>query len=143
MTSVRSPWNSYRQVALQTAAPGQIVLMLFEGAIRFLERAESGFQIEELAEANQTIHNNIHRTQEILHELNLALDITNGGELAQTLRGLYEYMDRLLIESNMRKSVDGVIEARRHLGELRNAWAQMLEGQANDPELAQFTVAAV
>ena len=43
MTSLRSPWNSYRQGALHTAAPGQLVLMLFEGAIRFLERAEGGF----------------------------------------------------------------------------------------------------
>ena len=43
--------------------------MLFEGAIRFLERAEGGFGIDDPAEANQAIHNNIQRTQEILHEL--------------------------------------------------------------------------
>jgi flagellar protein FliS len=130
MTSARSPWNSYRQVAMQTAAPGQIVLMLFEGAIRFLERAQTGFGLEDPADANQTIHNNIHRAQEVLHELNMALDVTNGGELAHTLRGLYEYMDRRLIESNLEKSVDGVIEARRHLGILRDAWAEMLRGQS-------------
>src|SRR5687767_4482013 len=129
MTSVRSPWNSYRQVALQTAAPGQIVLMLFEGAIRFLERAEGGFGMDDPAEANQTIHNNIQRTQEILHELNMALDLQNGGELAETLRGLYEYMDRRLLESNVQKKSDGIVEARRLLTTLRDAWAQMLQGQ--------------
>ena len=62
--------------------------MLFEGAIRSLERAEMGFGLEDPAESNETIHNNIHRTQEILHELNMALDVTNGGKLAETLRGL-------------------------------------------------------
>jgi flagellar protein FliS len=127
MISVRSPWNSYRQVATQTATPGQLVLMLFEGAIRFLDRAESGFALDDPAEANQTIHNNIQRTQDILHELNMALDIQGGGELAQTLRGLYEYMDRRLMECNLRKASDGLEECRRHLSTLRDAWAQMLQ----------------
>jgi flagellar secretion chaperone FliS len=127
---------------MQTAAPGQIVLMLFEGAIRFLERAESGFNLEDPAESNQTIHNNIQRTQEILHELNMALDLTNGGELAQTLRGLYEYMDRRLLESNMRKSTDGIIESRRHLCTLRDAWKQMLEGQGSPDPARSVMMAA-
>src|SRR4051794_6065378 len=125
MRAVRSPWNSYRQVALQTAAPGQIVLMLLEGAIRFLDRAEAGFGLEDPADANQTIHNNIQRAQDILHELNMALDLQNGGEIAQTLRGLYEYMDRRLLESNLHKKQDGLDEARRHLSRLKEAWAQM------------------
>jgi flagellar protein FliS len=64
----------------------------------------------------------------------MALDLTNGGELAQTLRALYEYLDRRLIESNMRKDVTGVLEAKRHLNTLRDAWAQMLQGQgAGEP----------
>ena len=103
--------------------------MLFEGAIRFLERAETGFVLEDPAEANETIHNNIQRAQEILHELNMALDVTNGGELAETLGSLYEYLDRRLIEANLRKESEGVIEAKRHLSTLREAWAQMLQGQ--------------
>ena len=115
--------------------------MLFEGAIRSLERAEMGFGLEDPAESNETIHNNIHRTQEILHELNMALDVTNGGKLAETLRGLYEYLDRRLVESNLRKSSEGVVEARRHLGVLREAWAQMLQGQT-DPRPSGSMMAA-
>lgn len=130
--SARSPWNSYRQVAMQTAAPGQIVLMLFEGAIRCLDRAEHGFGIDDPAEANQTIHNNIQRAQEIVHELNMALDLAQGGQLAETLRSLYEYMDRRLLESNVRKSADGLVEVRKHLGTLRSAWAEMLQGKSSD-----------
>src|SRR5688500_13762950 len=128
MSAVRCPWNSYRQVSLKTATPGQIVLMLFEGAIRSLERAEVGFELDDPAEANETIHNNIHRTQEILHELNMALDVTNGGNLAETLRGLYEYIDRRLIERNVKKSAEGVEEARRHVGVLRDARAPQERG---------------
>jgi flagellar secretion chaperone FliS len=129
---------------MQTAAPGQIVLMLFEGAILFLDRAESGFSQEDPAEANQTIHNNIQRAQEILHELNVALDIQSGGELAHTLRGLYEYMDRRLLESNLTKTNDGLIESRRYLSTLRDAWSQMLKsGEKTDDVLASGLAAAV
>lgn len=127
---------------MQTAAPGQIVLMLFEGAIRFLERAESGFGIDDPAEANQAINNNIQRAQAILHELNMALDVTNGGELAHTLRGLYEYMDRRLLESNLSKTAEGVSESRQRLATLRDAWKQMLQGQgAPDPQRAVMAAA--
>ncbi len=113
---------------MQTAAPGQLVLMLLEGAIRFLDKAEHGFAIEDPAEANQTINNNIQRTQDILRELSMALDLQQGGELAKTLQALYEYMDRRLMESNVRKSPDGIKEARAHLNTLRGAWSEMLQG---------------
>ena len=56
-----NPWKSYRQVATQTASPGQLVLMLYEGAIRFLERARLGFAQEDPAEFNLTINNNGYR----------------------------------------------------------------------------------
>lgn len=116
--------------------------MLFEGAIRSLERAEVGFDLDDPAEANQTIHNNIHRTQEILHELNMALDTTNGGKLAETLRALYEYIDRRLMEANVQKTAAGIVEARRHLSVLREAWAQMLQGQPGAPDPAAPMLAA-
>jgi flagellar secretion chaperone FliS len=140
--SARSPWNSYRQVAMQTAAPGRVVLMLFEGAIRFLERAEQGFALEDPAEANQTIHNNIQRAQEIVHELNMALDLEQGGDLARTLRSLYEYMDRRLLESNLRKSLDGLVEVKKHLTSLRGAWDEMLRTRETAPENGMHPVLA-
>ena len=72
------PWKSYRQVATQTAPPGQLILMLFEGALRSLERARQGFEAPDPAEANMTIHNNVFRAQEIVRELDQALDMEQG-----------------------------------------------------------------
>ena len=54
-----NPWQSYRQVATQTATPGQLVLMLFDGAIRFLDRALAGFDLDDPAECNSTVSNNV------------------------------------------------------------------------------------
>ena len=132
---VRNPWTSYQKVAAQTATPGQLVLMLFEGALRFLDRAHDGFLLEDPAERNTTIHNNVQRTQDILHELNMALDLSQGGELALTLRALYEYMDRKLMESNVQKDARGIIEVRHRISVLRDAWAGMLQNPAGDGQL--------
>jgi flagellar protein FliS len=126
---VANPWKSYRQIATQTAPPGQLVLMLYEAAIRALEKALPGFVIEDPAESNTTIHNNLHRAQEIIRELNLALNLEQGGDCAATLRRLYEYFEKRLWESNLKKSRTGIEEVIRHLSVLRDAWATMLRNQ--------------
>jgi flagellar secretion chaperone FliS len=81
-----STWNSYRQVAMQTAGPGQLILMLFDGAIRFLEQAQRGFAFEDPIQFNQTINDNLLRAQAVISELNYSLNIQEGGELAATDR---------------------------------------------------------
>ena len=125
--------NSYRKIATLTAPPGQIVLMLYEGAIRSLERSLPGFDIKDPAEANMTIHNNLQRAQDIIRELNYALNMEAGGECAVTLRRLYEYFDRRLVESNLQKKSAGVQEIIQHVSELREAWATMLAQQGTPP----------
>lgn len=125
-----NPWASYRQVATQTASAAQLVLMLFDGAIRFLERASTGFGLEDPAESNQLISNNLLRAQAIIHELNVSLNVEQGGQFADTLRQLYNYFDRRLTHSNRTKTPDGIIEVIGRLTVLRDAWAQMLQNQA-------------
>jgi flagellar secretion chaperone FliS len=129
--NLANPWKSYRQVATQTASPGQLVLMLYDGAIRFLERSLTGFSIEDPAESNQTINNNVIRAQEIVNELNYSLDMEKGGEIAVQLRQLYVYFDRRLMESNIHKSPEGIREVIARLTTLRDAWSTMLANREN------------
>jgi len=108
--------------------------MLYEGAIRFLERAQAGFRLEDPVEFNTTINNNILRAQDIIRELDFSLNVEQGGELAIQLRRLYDYFDRVLLEANLRKDPTGVGEVIRRITDLRDAWATMLaqQGQATD-----------
>jgi flagellar protein FliS len=126
-------WKSYRQIATQTAPPGQLVLMLFDGALHSLERALAGFDYSDPREKNQTVHNNLQRAVNIIRQLNNSLNIEAGGKLAETLRNLYHYFDRRIVESNFRKQREGVDEVLVHLKKLRDAWAAMLanDGQAS------------
>ncbi|SPE62314.1 Flagellar protein FliS [Verrucomicrobia bacterium] len=126
MLTSENPLSSYQKIATQTASPGQLVLMLYDGAIRFLERALSAFQSTDPLEFNQTINNNVIRAQEIINHLNDSLNLDQGGELAGTLRRLYRYMHRQLTQSNVRKSPEGIHETIAHLTTLRDAWSQML-----------------
>jgi flagellar protein FliS len=129
-------WKSYRRIATQTAPPGQLILMLFDGALHSLERALIGFDFHDPREKNQTIHNNLQRAADIIRQLNNSLNLEAGGKLAETLRNLYHYFDQRIVESNFKKQRDGVDEVILHLKELRDAWATMLtnQGQASPLE---------
>jgi flagellar protein FliS len=61
------------------------------------------------------------------------LNLEAGGEFAQTMHRLYDYHNRRLMEANIRKTVEPVIEVERLVRELRDAWAQMLSQQEGSP----------
>ena len=124
---LRSPLQSYKTISLETAPPGQLVLMLFDGAIKFLEKAMLGFDIEDPLEMNETVHNNITRAQDIINELNSTLNMDQGGKIALVLRDLYGYMDNKLFESNIRKESQGVQEVIDRLDTVQAGWSEMLE----------------
>src|SRR5262245_6267310 len=139
---VVDPWKSYRQVATKTAPPGQLVLMLYDGALLALERALAGFAYEDPAQFNMTVHNNLQRATDIIRELNLALNMDKGGQFAATLRRLYDYFDRRIWDSNVQKKRDGIEEVIRHLTILRDAWATMLNKQGDSATAAEPAASA-
>lgn len=124
-------FKSYRQVATQTASPGQLIVMLYEGAINSLERAMKGFEMDDPLEANTTVHNNVTHAQDIILELNSSLNMAAGGDFAVTMRRLYDYMDDRLTDSNRRKDPAGVREIANRLTVLRDAWVETLHKQPN------------
>lgn len=140
----KNPWQSYRQVATRTASPGQLVLMLYDGVIRFLDKANAGFQLEDPVEYNTTINNNILRAQDIIRELDYSLNAEQGGHLALELHRLYDYFDRVLLEANLRKDPKGINEVIQRTTVLRDAWAAMLaqQGMSTDTQSLQVGLAA-
>ena len=119
--------RAYHAQSVLTASPGQLVLMLFDGALRFLALAKQGFdQPEENVRRFESINANLQKAQNILAELQGTLNHEAGGEVALTLDRLYDYYSRRLFEANIKKRVEPVIEVERFLQELRDAWAEML-----------------
>ena len=137
----KNPWQSYRQVATKTASPGTLVLMLFDGAIGFLEKGLRGFDLEDPLEFNLAVNNNILRAQAIINELSLSLNMRDGGDIAIHLRRLYAYMDRRLQESNVQKEKAGLVDVLGRVRILRDTWAEMLQQGVQKPELSNEMVA--
>jgi flagellar secretion chaperone FliS len=138
MMQHNNPWQSYRKVAVQTASPGHLVLMLYDGAISFLERSLTGFAHKDPLEFNQTINNNVIRAQAIIHEMNARLDMERGGEISENFRRLYNYFNRQLQQANLKKKKEPIEEVIGHLRGLRDSWSEMLrQGKADqEPEPA-------
>jgi flagellar protein FliS len=138
------PWDSYRKVATQTATPGQLVLMLYDGALGFLEKALAGFAQEDPTLFHQTINNNIVRAQAIIHVMNASLNMQAGGEVSSNFRRLYNYLYRRLSAANRAKDKAPLEESITHLRVLRNSWAEMLRngGEAQRAAATQQAVEA-
>jgi flagellar protein FliS len=136
------PWDSYRKVATQTASPAHLVLMLYDGAIGFLERALAGFDAADPGQVNQAVNNNILRAQAIIHEMNANLNMEAGGEISVNFRRLYNYLHARLREANLKKQREPVQEALLRLRILRDSWAEMLRrGPAGDPQFPGYAAA--
>lgn len=119
--------RAYRSNAVLTAGPGQLVLLLLDGALRSLAQAREGFsRPEEDPRRCETINQHLLKAQRIITELQDSLNMEKGGEFAQTMQRLYDYYNRRLFEANMRKTEAPVVEVERLIGEIRGAWAEML-----------------
>jgi len=123
---------SYQSVAIATASPGKLILMLLEGAIRFLHTARDGFELPALRQRQEVVHNNLLRAQNIISELQRCLNVRDGGEFAVNMFRIYDFMNTRLMEANARKEPDNIVVVLRLLDELRGAWDQMLREQSAD-----------
>ena len=122
--------RTYRANAVLTASPGQLVLMLYDGALKALAIAQAAFERpEDDFRRFEIINEQILKAQAIINELQSGLNFEVGGEFARTMHRLYDYHNRRLLEANLRKQVAPVVEVERLLRGLRDAWAEMLTKQ--------------
>src|SRR5688572_9325615 len=122
--------RTYRANSILTASPGQLVLMLYDGALKAMAIALEAFNAPaDDPKRIEAINTQLMKAQAILSELQTGLNLEAGGEFAKTMHRLYDYHNRRLLEANIRKQVEPVIEVERLVRELRDAWAQMLTQQ--------------
>jgi flagellar protein FliS len=123
--------KSYRDTAIATATPGQLILMLFDGALRSMAIALSGFKEGGASRRNEQIHNKIVNAQEILRELQISLDMKVPGGFSQRMWSLYDFMIGQLQKANLSKEPEPIRIVERLLRKIRDAWAEMLERSTN------------
>lgn len=113
-------YAQYRQTSIQTAPPEQLVVMLYDGAIRFLEQAKTAIN-----EGRDPLPP-IGRAQDIIVELLGSLD-RSAGPVADNLLRLYEFWIQRLFQASIRKEAAMVEEVAVMVRELREAWATIAQ----------------
>ena len=116
-------YSQYQQNQILSASPEKILLMLYDGAIRFNRQAMLGFEEDNL----QAFHHGINKTVAIITEFSNTLDHEIGGEIAENLDALYNFMVRELTLANLHKDIEKLKVVDRLLVDLRSAWGEAIE----------------
>src|SRR5260370_41820635 len=104
-------YQSYRQTQAETAAPGELVVMLYRGAARFVGSAVEAIDARNVPAA----HNNLVRAHAVISELLETLDLERRRELARNLMQIYQYINHRLVEANLREDATPAREVERLL----------------------------
>jgi flagellar secretion chaperone FliS len=112
--------NAYRENSIMTASPEQLVVMLYDGAGRFLRQAEGAMLDGSWLVASEKLS----RAEAIIDELLATLDM-DAGEVADRLQSIYVFCKTRLIEARIERDSVRVDQVARLLGELREAWSQV------------------
>jgi flagellar protein FliS len=110
--------DRYLETAVETASPARLIVMLYDGAIRFINEAAYAMQRRDY----ETQNAKLQRAQKILAELISSLDFDKGGEIAENLFRLYTYMYNQLVEANINDNRNRLEHVVHLLSELREAW---------------------
>lgn len=110
--------TTYKNNAIGTQSSGQVIVMLYDGAIKFLRQAIAAIEAQQDAEKGECIN----RAQAIITELNICLDMEAGGEIAQNLRKLYNFMSVHINEANTKRDPQRIRDVIACLSDLNEGW---------------------
>lgn len=123
-----NPYQAYHKTQIETASQGTLILMLFDGAIKFSKTALQGLMNDNYEVSNE----NIIKAQAIIHELMTTINTDQGGELAQNLYRIYDYILWRLINANIKKNPEILNEVLEKLMDLRQTWKEVIKISRNN-----------
>lgn len=121
--SGNDPVQTYKEIQIKTANQIRLIVMLYDGAIRHINLALDAF-----ADGHrrfEAVNTHLVAAQDILSELMASLDFEKGGTMARNLFSLYTFMNRQLLDGNIRKDPAPLVVVKKLLSELREAWDEI------------------
>ncbi len=123
MAASPKAYGQYRQVQVNTASPGKLILLLYQGAIRSMKQGIDLIHKKDYEGKG----NALIKAQDIVMELNMALDMDIGGDISRSLRQLYLYIYKRLVEANMELNTEYLQECIRIMENLLGAWEKAVQ----------------
>lgn len=135
--------NTYQATQISTATKEQLLLITYDIGIRSCRIAETALDTDPKTQDIALANREIIRAQEVIRELMVTLNTEKGGEMAQGLMRLYDYMYQLLVDANVKKEPQNLVVVREMLEELKATWEEALlkllqEYQQAHPEDEEF-----
>ena len=121
MAQYRNAAQLYQKNSVQTASPAKIILMLYDGAIKFCHMALVAIDEKNIEKANL----NIQKAQKIIVQLRVSLDTKY--PVSQEFDKVYDYIYRRLVEANMKKDNEILEEALKHIKTMRETWIEVMK----------------
>lgn len=125
----KNTFDAYKDTEISTATQGKLIVMLYEGAIRFLKSATENLN----PKSYDKVNDQIIKSQDIITELMLSLDMEGGGDIAKNLFSIYVYMKRRLLEANIQKDKGVIDEVINLLEQLKGAWDEVAQKELVKP----------
>lgn len=113
--------KAYKTQQIMTASPEQLTLLLYNGALRFIDESIQALENKDYPKS----HERNLRAQDIVHEFMATLDMKL--EISKTWLPLYDYIQFRLIQGNLKKDKEQLAEARNMLQEMRNTWVEVMK----------------
>ena len=111
-------FNAYQETAVLTQNKGRIIVMLYDGAVKFLKQAIKNLEAKDYEAKGR----DIAKAHDIILELNTVLDMEAGGEIAENLRSLYNFINKQLNQANTKSDTQMIREVISLLEELNQSW---------------------
>ncbi|CDI49855.1 flagellar export chaperone FliS [Clostridium tetani] len=111
-------YNTYKTNSVNYASKEQLLLMVLDGAVKFSKIAKQGIEEKNIIKA----HENIIKTQNIFYELMATLDVEQGGQWAENLMRIYDFIIQKLLEANIKKDVKIMNEIIPIIEDIRDTW---------------------
>ncbi len=122
--------KQYQEQQIITASKEQLLIMLYDGAIRFAKTAKKAIIAQDFEKSN----NFLLKSQRIITEFMGSLDLNSGNETTKQLFLLYEYLHHQLVQANVQKDIALVDNVLEHLVDLRKTWVTAIEIAQQDAQ---------
>jgi flagellar protein FliS len=119
--AINNPYASYQQNSVNTASPGELTLMLYNGCLKFLAASKVAIKEKNISDKNV----NIQKAQKIIRELMITLDPSY--DISKNLAALYDYFLRRLVDGNIKNDIEAIEEVEGFITELRDTWKEVIK----------------
>ncbi len=116
-----TPITAYEEHTVTTQNQGRLIVMLYDGAIRFLRQAQQHIASGDISGRNRCVS----KARDIVDELNSSLEMERGGQIAQNLRALYNFIWRYLGDANLKSDAAMIDKVIGMLDDLAGAWRKI------------------